>query len=576
MHGIVTRFSILVALSLVSIGALGCSTVGVTSGREVGAAAGAVVCVETNAAIAGAEILGEGGNAVDAAVATAFALAVTWPSAGNIGGGGFMLVRLSDGSSDFIDYREVAPQGASPWMFLKEDGNVDDEAIDHSYRGVGIPGTVAGLALAHEKYGKLPWSDLLAPAIRLARFGFVVSKSLEDSIREVAPILAKNAAAASLFLHSDGSPLREGEKLLQPDLARTLARIAKDGAKAFYRGEIAQQIVADSRARGGILTLDDFQNYRAIRREPLKAKHHGCDILAAPPPSSGGQVLIESLNQLDASGFESVAFGSAEELHLLSSATQRAFIDRNVLLADPAFANVPIERLIGKARGDELASSIVRDRATPSDELVARFGAPLAATLPPEAEHTTHFSIVDASGNAVSNTYTLEQSWGSKIVAEGTGIVLNDEMGDFNPKPGSSTRKGRIGTEPNTIRPGQRMLSSMCPVIVTKDGALLLVAGTPGGRTIPSTVLRVLTAIVDRGASPRAALEAARVHHALYPDVTRIEERAGEPVLTQLRTMHHTLEAVPRIGDCHVIARENGELFAFADDRLSGCAAAPR
>lgn len=577
-----------VALVLFSSGGFGCSVtkhspavveesaIEISVARELDASNGAVVCVEPEAARIGARVLADGGNAVDAAIATAFALAVTWPEAGNVGGGGFMLVRFQNGDAGFIDYREVAPSRASPTMFLRPDGSIDFEAIDHGWLGVGIPGTVAGLAMAHERYGSRPWTELVKPAAAIARRGFPISKALARSIASARPELAKNAESARIWLREDGTTREEGERVVLLDLANSLDAIAEGGARAFYEGVIAQKIVADSSAHGGLHTLEDFAKYEAVFREPLRGTYRGFDILAAPPPSSGGQILLSALNQLealeDSSQLQLARMGTADELHLHAEALRRAFLERYRFLGDPDFVAVDIERVISKERGRELAVSIDPLRAALSRELAGD----LDGTLRYESEHTTHFSVVDAMGNAVANTYTLEQSWGSKITAAGTGILMNDEMGDFNAKPGESTQTGRIGTSPNLAEPGKRMLSSMCPLIMTKDGELELVAGSPGGRTIPSTVLRVVTGIVDHGMSAREVLSVPRVHHALFPDVLRVENALVESEVELLRSRGHTIERVSKQGDAHVIVRESETLRAIADTRIDGAAATPR
>lgn len=577
-----------VALVLFSSGGFGCSVtahsaavvekpaIEISVARELDASNGAVVCVEPEAARIGARVLADGGNAVDAAIATAFALAVTWPEAGNVGGGGFMLVRFQNGDAGFIDYREVAPSRASPTMFLRPDGSIDFEAIDHGWLGVGIPGTVAGLAMAHERYGSRPWTELVKPAAAIARRGFPISKALALSIASARPELAKNAESARIWLREDGTTREEGEQVILVDLANSLDAIAEGGARAFYEGVIAQKIVADSNAHGGLHTLEDFAKYEAVFREPLRGTYRGFDILAAPPPSSGGQILISALNQLeslaDFSQLLLARMGTADELHLHAEALRRAFLERYRFLGDPDFVAVDIERMISKERGRELALSIDPLHATLSRELAGD----LDGTLRYESEHTTHFSVVDALGNAVANTYTLEQSWGSKITAAGTGILMNDEMGDFNAKPGESTQTGRIGTSPNLAAPGKRMLSSMCPLIMTKDDELALVAGSPGGRTIPSTVLRVVTGIADHKMSARGLIDAPRVHHALFPDVLRVENALVESEVELLRSRGHAIERVSKQGDAHLIVREGETLRAIADTRIDGAAATPR
>jgi gamma-glutamyltranspeptidase/glutathione hydrolase len=537
---------------------------------------GAVACVEPLAAAIGAQVLAAGGHAVDAAVAVGFALAVTWPEAGNIGGGGFMLIRQADGSAAFLDYRETAPAASREDMFLRTDGSVDTAAIDRSYRGVGVPGTVAGLFAAHRRYGRLPWADLVTPAIELAERGFPVSPALAASIQAAAEKLRGCPEATRIFLPR-GRALEVGATWVQRELGASLRAIRADGEDAFYRGAIARRIASDSASRGGILAAADFAGYRAVWREPLRGGYRGHEILAAPPPSSGGQVLLSALGQLERiepDGLGGLEPGSADEAHRIAEVLRRAFLDRARFLADPDFEPAPLDRLLDDAHLDALAASFDPARATPSDSLAGDLDGTLAAAG--ESEQTTHFSVVDAAGNAVANTYTLEQSFGSGIVARGSGILLNDEMGDFNPKPGHSSRGGRIGTRPNRIAPGKRMLSSMCPTIVAKDGELVLVAGSPGGRTIPATVLRVITAIVDHDLDPQRALALPRVHHGLYPDRIRIEERCGVDVLSALEKRGHALDRAAAIGDAHLVARRASHLVAIADARRHGAVATPR
>lgn len=532
---------------------------------------GAVVCVEPLAASAGARVLADGGNAIDAAVATALALAVTWPEAGNLGGGGFMLVRLADGTSSFVDYREKAPNAAGPDLFLDEQGEVDPHHVRLGFRPVGVPGTVAGLALVHDRFGRLPWARLVQPAIQLAEAGFKVSPALATSIASAARELALCDRARAVFLHPDGSPLEEGERLRQVDLAWSLKRIAAMGRDAFYTGMIARRIVADSEKRGGILQLEDFQAYEAVVREPLSGTYRGYEVIAGPPPTGGGAILLESLNQLEQFELGRLEPGSARELHLLGEVLRRAFLDRALHLGDSDFVAVPLDRLVSKEHALGLAAGIDPHRASTSDSIAGDLAGTL---LPAESDSTTHFSVIDRDGNAVSNTYTLEESWGAKVVASGTGIVLNNEMHDFNVQPGVSSRAGRVGTAPNLIAPGKRMLSSMCPVILTRDRQLFLVAGSPGGRTIPSTVLRVVTAVIDHRLHPADAVRLARVHHGLYPDLLSIEERASIATVRSLESMGHSIRRRRRQGDCHVIGRhpDTGRFIAVADDRLAGAA----
>jgi len=544
------------------------------AGLNVDASRGAVVSVCPIASEVGAEVLERGGNAVDAAIATAFALAVTWPEAGNIGGGGFLLHRAADGERSFVDYRERAPGSATPDLFLDETGEVDPYHVRRGFRPVGVPGTVAGMALAHQKFGSRPWDELVRPAVLLAREGFVISRSLEASIEGAVEDLAEDPEASRIFLDQTGRPRRAGSVLVQSDLADSLARIEAGGAAGFYRSVTAERIVKASQAAGGPHAMSDFEAYQAVIREPLVGHYRGYEVLAGPPPTSGGQILIGSLNILEGYDLASLGAGSAEELHLLGEALRRSFVDRALHLGDPDFVTVPIDRLISKEHAERWRESIDPSRATPSDDIAGD----LAGTLEDESPSTTHFSVVDRFGNAVANTYTLEESWGSKMVAPGTGIVLNNEIHDFNVQPGTSTRKGRFGTAPNTIRPYKRPLSSMCPVIVARDGELRLVTGSPGGRTIPSTVLRIVTATIDHAMSPADAARIPRIHHGLYPDELRVEESLDSGEIEALRAMGHVVQTREKQGDGHTVGIEpdTGALVGAADHRRQGGAAAPR
>lgn len=547
---------------------------GTESGSVVDASDGAVVSVCPIASAVGAEVLERGGNAVDAAVATAFALAVTWPEAGNIGGGGFLLYRGKDNERAFIDYRERAPAAATAEMFLDETGEVDPYHVDRGYRPVGVPGTVAGLALAHSRYGSRPWAELVHPAVLLARDGFVITGSLEGSIADEASELAKDPEARRIFLDGDGHARRAGSLLIQSDLAGSLARVEADGADGFYRSETASRIVRESQAGGGLHTLSDFAGYEAVVRAPLEGSYRGYEILAGPPPTSGGQILITALNILEGYDLNALGIGTAAELHLLGESLRRAFLDRALHLGDPDFVEVPIAGLISKEHAADLRVSIDPRHATRSSDI----SGDLDGTLEEESPSTTHFSIVDRFGNAVSNTYTLEEAWGAKRIAPGTGIVLNNELHDFNVQPGKSTRKGRIGTRPNVVQPNKRPLSSMCPVIVTRAGGLRVVTGSPGGRTIPSTALRIVTAMIDHELSPAAAVRVHRVHHGLYPDLLRVEDSLDSREIGGLRAMGHVVVTYGSQGDGHTIGFDpsTGHLVGAADDRRQGGAKAPR
>jgi gamma-glutamyltranspeptidase/glutathione hydrolase len=500
---------------------------------------GMVVSQNAIASQVGVEVLADGGNAVDAAVAAAFALAVVHPAAGNIGGGGFLLVRPARGKAAVYDFRERAPMAASPTMFLV-DGKYSAERHHDSPVSVGVPGTVAGLHLAWADGGRLPWKRLLAPAIALAREGFMVSDGLARSLRGVLPRMKPYPASVAQFSH-DGTPLEMGDVLKQPDLARTLERIAERFSKGFYQGETAELIVKEMRARGGLISLEDLGQYTVYRRPPLVGTYRGYEVLAVPPPSSGGVVLLECLNVLEGYDVAGMGFGSSRHVHTFAEALRRAFADRARWLGDPeANPDMPVERLVSKPYADELRATISETRASVSSP--SSFGWT-------ESDHTTHLSVVDAERNAVSLTYTLEDLYGSKIVVPGAGFLLNNEMGDFNAGPGLTDATGLIGTDPNLARPGRRMLSSMTPTIVAKDGHAFLVVGSPGGRTIPSTVLLNVTNVIDFGMNAQEAVDAPRFHHQWLPDEIRYE-RYGLPrdVLEALAARGHRLREVEAQG----------------------------
>jgi gamma-glutamyltranspeptidase/glutathione hydrolase len=457
----------------------------------------------------GVETLWDGGNAVDAAVATAFALAVTHPRAGNIGGGGFLLARHASGRTAFIDFRETAPTGASASMFLV-DGSYDRRRHHDSHLAVGVPGTVAGLHLAWKSYGKLPWERLLAPAIQLARDGFLVTDDLARSLAAALPEMRPYPASVAQFSR-DGVPYEMGDVLKQPDLARTLERIARSGPAGFYEGRTAELIEKEMRQGGGLITRADLKAYRAIAREPLRGSYRGYEVLAAPPPSSGGVVLLQALNVLEGYDLAGAGFGSADAVHLTAEALRRAFADRARYLGDPAFnPDMPVARLISKEYADTQRRSIRKDRASVS--------APTTFEWPAEGGQTTHVSVVDADQGAVALTYTLEENYGAKIVVPGAGFLLNNEMGDFNARPGHTDETGLVGTEANLAAPGKRMLSSMSPTILLKDGRFALALGSPGGRKIPSAVLLVILNVVDFGMNLQRAIDAPRFHHQWLPD----------------------------------------------------------
>jgi gamma-glutamyltranspeptidase/glutathione hydrolase len=521
-------------------------------GQVVTSTTGLVVTASAPASDIGAATLKAGGNAIDAAVATAFALAVTYPTAGNIGGGGFMVIRLADGRTAAIDYRERAPLRSTERMYLDRAGRIDRGLTDEGYLAPGVPGTVRGLALAHQRYGKLPWSQLVAPAGALADTGFAVSESLAEELNWLVKVTtAKYPATVRAYGKPDGTPWKAGEVLKLPDLARTLSAIAAEGPDAFYRGAIAELIAADMKANGGIISKDDLVAYQAVERTPVRGTFLGHAIISMPPPSSGGTAIIEMANILERLEIAKRPRFAPRTIHLLVEAQRRAFLDRAEFLGDPDFVSVPVERLISKAHAAALARSIDTAAATSS---VALASGRIPVEVGDESEETTHFSVIDRFGNAVANTYTLEQAYGSRVVVSGAGFLLNNEMGDFNKRPGSTTTGGDIGTQANLIAPGKRMLSSMSPTIVTKDGKVVLVTGSPGGRTIINTVHQIVLNTVAFGMSVREAVDAPRLHHQWLPDGIWIENTAPDSTVAGLERLGHRVSRAGRIGDGHSIA----------------------
>jgi len=482
---------------------------------------GVVVSSSDLASDIGAAILARGGTAVDAAVATAFAMAVTYPTAGNIGGGGFMIVRSSDGAATTFDYREKAPGKSTPTMYLDGKGEIVRGLTAAGYLAPGVPGTVRGMALAHMRFGKLPWKDVVMPAATLARDGFPVSASLAGGLnREVAGPMKPFPGSVSAYAKTDGTPWKAGDRIVLTDLAKTLTAIATDGPDAFYKGWIADLIDKDMAANGGLITKADLAAYEAKERPAVRGTFLGYDIISMPPPSSGGIAIIEMLNMLEALEIQKLPRLSAEAIHLTTEARRRGFLERARFLGDPDFVQVPVATLIAKPHAREQMASISRTKASSSAELGKDL---LGVTQPYESDETTHFSVVDRNGMAVSNTYTLEGGYGSHVVVPGTGFILNNEMGDFNKKPGTTNLTGDIGTPANVIAPGKRMLSSMTPVIVARAGNLVLVTGSPGGRTIINTSLDVVLGVTAWGLTGREAVDAPRMHHQWLPDRLTIE-----------------------------------------------------
>ena len=480
-----------------------------------------VVTAHRLATEAGLDVLRHGGNAIDAAVAVGYVLAVTFPEAGNLGGGGFMTVRLADGSTHFLDFRETAPGAARADMYLDKAGNVIPGKSTRGWLATGVPGTVAGMEYAREHWGSRARADLMAPAIRLAGDGFALDRGDAEMLAEAADGFRKVPATAAILLNA-GQPWRAGDRLVQADLARSLKAIADHGADAFYKGPIGAAIIEASRKGGGIFTKADFATYTVREMKPLECDYRGYHVIAAPPPSSGGVVICETLGILSGYPMARLGFHSADATHVLIEALRRAYHDRNLLLGDPDFVKQDTARLVSPAYAATLRAGIAMDKATPSLSLGG-------VTASPEGNNTTHYSIVDSAGNAVSVTYTLNDWFGAYVIAPGTGILLNDEMDDFSAKPGAANIYGLIEGPNNAIAPGKRPLSSMSPTIVTKDGQLALVIGTPGGSRIPTGVLQVMLGMIDNGMTLTEAIEAPRIHQQWLPDQTFYERYGLSP-----------------------------------------------
>ena len=538
--------------------------------RPVAAKNGMVVAQERIAANIGRDILARGGNAIDAAVATGFAMAVTYPRAGNLGGGGFMMIHLAASNEAVaIDYRESAPAAATRDMFLGDDGKPDTKKSRDQALGIGVPGTVAGLALALEKYGsgKFKLADLIAPAIALARDGFVIADDTADTLPDWHRRLAKWPSSRKIFSRADGTSLQPGDRLIQSDLAATLEMISTQGVSGFYDGAVAEKLAAGIRAEGGIITRDDLKAYQAVVRTPVRSTYRGFEIVSMPLPSSGGTVLIETLNILEGYKLREMGAGSVDALHVSIEAMKRAYADRARYLGDPGFVNAPLQQLLAKDYAAKQRTTIDMTRATPWSETTL-------APSPREGSNTTHYSVVDASGNAVSNTYTLNFSYGVGLVADGTGVLLNNEMDDFTAAPGASNAYGLVGFEANLPGPGKRPLSSMSPTIVLKDGKPVLVTGSPGGSRIISAVLQVLINAIDFDMNVAAAVSAPRLHHQWRPDEVRVEHGFSETTLTALRDRGHRIIAPLGQTSANSIAVTPDGLLGAADPRTRGAEAA--
>jgi gamma-glutamyltranspeptidase/glutathione hydrolase len=531
-------------------------------------ARGVVVSQEPHATAVGLQVLQGGGNAVDAAVATALALAVTHPQAGNLGGGGFFVIRMADGRTAAIDFREKAPKAAHADMYLKADGSVDQDKVQFGATAAGVPGAPAGLLLALKKYGSKSLKDVAAPAIRLAREGFAVDQFLAGSLAEAKQDLGRFPSTRKVFFKDD-APLRQGDLLTQPDLAETLQRFADKGFDGFYRGRTAELMQAQMQRDGGFVTADDMAAYEAKERPALRGSYRGHEVLTMPPPSSGGVCMLQMLAMLEGHDLKAMGYGSSASIHLLAEVMRRAYADRSRWLGDPDFYAVPQDGL--------LAAAYAKARMADFD---ASKKGPVQPGLPAggkESEDTTHFSVVDVAGNAVACTTTINSTFGACCVVDGAGFLLNNEMDDFSAKPGTPNQFGLVGGKANAIAPGKRMLSSMTPTIVSKDGELRLVLGAPGGGRIITAVLQTLLNVVDHGMGLEQAVRAPRIHHQWLPDELVWEPLALPPdVREALAKKGHTFAARPRgIGQMFAIqVHKDGTRVGVCDHRSGGAAAA--
>jgi gamma-glutamyltranspeptidase / glutathione hydrolase len=541
-----------------------------TSIQPVLAEHGMVVAQEKTAARIGADILKRGGNAVDAAVATGFAMAVTYPRAGNLGGGGFMVIHSAERHEDMaIDYRETAPAATTPTIFLGPDGKPEIAKSRDSALGIGVPGTPAGLALALEKYGSgnFTLAELLQPAIDLARDGFVIADDIADTLPDWHRRMSRWPSSEKILSRSDGTTLREGDTLVQTDLAATLSAIAEQGPRGFYEGPVAEKLAKAIDDAGGIMTTDDLKAYQPVIRAPVRGTYRGFDIVAMPLPSSGGVGLVETLNILEGFPLGEMKQGSVASLHLLVEAMKRAYADRAHYLGDPAFISAPVAMLTTKEYADKQRAGIDPDHATPWKDA-------MSALPPREGSNTTHFSVVDQFGNAVSNTYTLNFSYGVGLIAEGTGVLLNNELDDFTAAPGASNAYGLVGFEANLPGPGKRPLSSMSPTIVLKNGKPVLVTGSPGGSRIISTVLQVIVNVLDYHMDVASAVAAPRLHHQWLPDEVRVERGFTEETLAALRAKGHRVNEPMGQTSANSIAVTSTGVLGGPDPRSRGAEAA--
>ncbi|CRX39779.1 gamma-glutamyltransferase [Yersinia enterocolitica] len=496
---------------------------------------GMVVTSQHLASQVGTDILKMGGNAVDAAVAVGYAQAVVNPCCGNIGGGGFMTIHLADGTDTFINFRETAPAAASADMYLDKEGKVTKDASLYGYLAAGVPGTVLGMDSAQKKYGKLTRQQVMAPAIKLAREGFVLTRADTDILDTTVKRFRQDPESARIFLRKNGEALQPGDRLIQTDLADTLTAISEKGPDAFYQGKIPQAVEAAAKKGGGILTAADFANYKIPETAPITCSYRGYKFVSSPPPSSGGVTLCETLNVLEGYDLKSMGFNSAAYIHTLTEAMRHAYMDRNTFLGDPEFVKNPIDRLLSKSYAADIRKQIVANKATPSVEVQP-------GMQPHEKPETTHYSIVDHDGNAVSTTYTVNGRFGAVVIAPGTGFFLNDEMDDFTVKVGEQNLYGLVQGATNSIAPGKRPLSSMSPTLVTKDGKTFMVLGSPGGSRIITITLQTALNVIDHGMAPQEAVDAPRIHHQWLPDEVYYEQRGvSADSLNLLKTMGYKM-----------------------------------
>ena len=529
-----------------------------------------VVAQEPLAADVGLAVLKAGGNAVDAAVAVGFALAVTHPSAGNLGGGGFMLVRLASGETTFLDFREEAPKKATRDMYIGADGNATKESIV-GWRSSGVPGSVSGYALAHKKFGSKPWAELVNPAVKLAGDGFVVSKGLQSSLEASKDNLSGDPESVRIFLNG-GQKFKAGDTLKQPELAATLERIARHGEKGFYEGETARLLAEAMAAHGGLITEADLKAYKTQERTPLEGDYKGYHIITAPPPSAGGLGLLQMMGMLDGTGYDANGADSAKAVHYEAEVMRRFYADRSEYLGDPDFYNVPVKALLDPKYLAWRRGTIDAQHATPSDSVAPGLqrAAEAHITFGHESEETTHFNVVDEKGNAVAVTYTLNNSYGNGITAPKLGFLLNDEMDDFAAKPGSPNMFGVIGGDANAIQAGKRPLSSMTPTIITHDGKLFMAVGAPGGSRITTGVMQVILDVIDFHMNPQDAVDLPRFHEQWKPDVLYLQNGFPDQAFAALKQMGYDIKLIGGVAQVQAIVDENGRLEGGTESRLNG------